>query len=255
MPTMFLQTGPATQTARATADAVSRQLVQAFECGGECFIQTPLMYPGGSTVVVSISVSGDHLFLSDFGLGFQEAELIGANRHYTRIAPKVGERYGVHFDHHAFFVAEVSRSQAAGAVMALANASKETVDWAALRYAEKRERDQADALIDRLLRVFNQRHVHRDAEVRGASSHPWHPTALVERGERRIIFNQVRPAAPSVYATVSMFHDIARMSDPMPRVAVAPKKRDLGDYETLLAQAGAVTDLETNDDTFVRIAA
>ena len=243
------------QSARETADAIARQLAAAFEAGGECFVRTPLMYPGGSNVVVHLAGRGDRLFVSDFGAGFEEAELIGADRYYTRIAPKVADRYGVRFDHHSFFVAEVRRSQATGAVMALANASKEALDLAALRYAEKQDHDRADALLERLTRVFREPCVHRDAEMRGASSYPWHPTALVEHSNRRLVFHHVKPAAPSVYATVSMFHDIARVSEAPPRVAVADDKGELGAYVTLLSQAGSVMDLSANDDAFTKLAA
>jgi hypothetical protein len=245
--TSALQPSPA-------VDDIAHQLAMTFEAGGDTFIRTPLMYVGGSAVVVHMAATGDGYLISDIGQGFQEAELLGAEKSYPRNARKIAYRYGISFDQHALFVPKVSPRQAVGATIAVANSSKEAVDISALRLAERRDSAATDQLLDRLSHVFSRKNVHRDAEVKGASSHAWRPTALVEHGSQRLIFNTVNANAQSVYATVSMFHDIARVSEPPERVAVANDKVSLGEFVNLLGQAGRVTDLKASDETFRKVA-
>jgi hypothetical protein len=95
------------------------------------------MYPSGTTVVVRIEQGENKFFVSDFGLGFQEAELMGADLLYARHAHPIAETNGVRFDNQAFFILEASRDQLPGAVVTIANCSHEATVRAADTLAEK----------------------------------------------------------------------------------------------------------------------
>src|ERR1700730_15333242 len=90
---------------------VARQLVATEHDLGGAFIRMPLLYPSGSTVVVRVAQGDGRYFVSDYGLGHQEAGLQGAAPLFMRHARPIADAAAVGFDNQAFFIIEASREQ------------------------------------------------------------------------------------------------------------------------------------------------
>jgi len=152
-------------------DAVAKEIVTTEHFGSASLIKVPLMYPSGATAVVQITHAKDRFFVTDMGMGHQEAEMIGASILYNNRAKPLAEHFGIRFDNQAFFVAEASRDQLASAVTIVANCSTEAASMSALKAAERRFEEDSDILYRRLVRVFDKAEIVRDAEFVGSSTH------------------------------------------------------------------------------------
>lgn len=87
-------------------------------------VATDADYPNGTSVVVRVLDGYPNFLVSDMGLGYEEAEMMGASSIYMRNARSIAEAAGVRFDNQAFFVLEASREQLAGAIVTIANRSQ-----------------------------------------------------------------------------------------------------------------------------------
>lgn len=237
------------------AEQVARGLVSASIKGEEAYIRTPLMYPGGSMVLVMIAEAArDRYLVSDMGQAQSEADLMCAVPTFARVAPRVAERNGVSFDHHAFFVLEVAKEQLVGAVATIAGCSQEAVQITALRIAEKRQSDAAERLYDRLANLFTPARVARDAEILGASNTPWHVSALVRADGRSAAYDPVTHHPGSIAAAVTKFFDLAQLDDPPARIAVVRNKQALGTRLNVITGAAHVVEDSVSDATLERLA-
>ena len=242
-------------------EAVARELVTVDHRGDGSFISTPLIYPSGGNVVVRVEDIGrDEYFVSDYGLGFSECDMMGASAQFRSQAPSIAEKAGVGFDSNAFFVARVTRNQLVGATATIANCSHEAVAMAALKLAEKRFSDDAETLHRRLVSLFSEKHVAKNVEITGASQTRWHVANVVRLAgdgapEHVTIFEPVTRHHVSIAAAVTKFHDIARLDQPPRRVAVVAKKADFGTYLSVLSQAADVVARDVSDNTIRRLAA
>jgi len=237
-------------------DAVSRELITVEHNPAGDFIKTPLTYPGGSSVVIQVGEIERGFFVSDYGMGSDEAELMGANRAaFAKYAHAIAEATGVRFDNHSFFCMEASREQLAGAITIVANASQAAVIHTAFRLADKAE--QTDAMLfDRLRLAFRNRkaQVLRSPKIIGYSSTPWHVDALVSTRNQQTIFEAVGKHPASIAAATTKFHDIARKENAPTRIAVVHSKRELGTYLGVLSQAATVIEDSTPDKSLVQLA-
>jgi hypothetical protein len=242
---------------RAVVDELMRELVSADHRPEASFIQTPLLYPSGATVVVRVDEHASEFFVSDMGLGYQEADMMGASLTYARHARHIADSAGVRFDEHAFFTLQVARDQLAGAVMTIANCSLEATTVAAYRLAERKTADEADLLYQWLITIFEPNSVVRNAEVVGASSTRWPVSSIVRGVGRRhaTIFEPVTSHHASVAAVTTKFHDIARLDNPPNRVAVVRSKEEMGTYLSVVAQAADVITRDAPSQTLVKLAA
>ena len=127
-------------------DAVAKQIVSTEHFRNGSIIRTPLMYPSGASVVVQITQHQERFFVTDMGIGSQEADMFGGSNYYNRSAAALAEHYGIRFDNQAFFVAEAAREQLAGATTVVANCSSEATAIAAFRSADRVFEEQADIL-------------------------------------------------------------------------------------------------------------
>ena len=237
-------------------DAVSRELVTAEHRSGASYINTPLLYPSGATVVVRIDEGEKEFFVSDMGFGFREADLIGGSRIYSRHAKLIASANGVGFDDHSFFVLRASRAQLAGAVIAVANCSLLAAVRVAERLAREKEIDAAEVLVERLVHVFKSENVTRHAEVHGASSTPWEVTALVRAfgSAPPTIFEPVANHRTSIAAVATKFNDLSRLEKPPHLVSVVRDKEAFGTLLGVLSQAGHVINDNVPDRTLLRLA-
>jgi hypothetical protein len=238
-------------------DAVAREIVATDHRVGSSFIRTPLMYAGGATVVVRIEQGDNRFFVSDIGLGFQEAELMGAGSMYAKPARVIAEEAGVRFDNQAFFVLEASREQLPGAVVTIANCSQQAVMRAADALAEKTFEDRKTRLYDRLVGVFEAKAVKKNVEIVGASTQRWSVATVVALpGHRPTIFEPVTKHPNSIANASMKFGDIALLKKDAPhRVAVVHNKSELGKLLTILSRSADVIDDNETNDRIRRLAA
>ncbi|MEJ0042469.1 MAG: hypothetical protein WDM81_09740 [Rhizomicrobium sp.] len=223
---------------------------------GKNFIRTPLSYPGGNSVVVQVGESERDFFVSDFGMGLEEAELMGATPStFSRYANAIAESTGTRFDNHSFFIMEASREQLAGAIVAVANASQAAVMHTAFRMADRT--GQTDGMLFARLEVaFKGREakVIRDPQIIGHSSTPWRVDALVRTGRHQSIFESVSKHPASIAAASTKFHDIALNDNAPRRFAVVRSKLELGTYLNVLSQAASVIEETIANETIVKLA-
>jgi hypothetical protein len=243
-------------TFRSAIEDIARQIIVAdVRSGEEAFVRTPMLYPSGSTAIVRITAAGDDFFVTDFGAGYDEADMMGGSATFSRNAPLVAERAGIGFDHRAFFVLRATREQLPGAVISVANCSLEAVSVTAFKLAERKYIDDSEALYERLVRIFTPKAVARDASIVGASTTQWHVAVLVKGEHRPTIFEPVSNHHSSIFAASTKFHDIAEIEDAPARVAVVRKKAEFKTYLAVLSQAANVIERDASDETILRLAA
>jgi hypothetical protein len=236
-------------------DDVAREIVATEHRTGGSFIRTPLLYPGGSTVVVRIEDGTDRFFVSDFGLGFQEADLMGASLMYARNAHPIAEAAGVRFDNQAFSVLEASKEQLPGAVVTIANCSQEATIRAADALAERTFEDSKARLYERLVKVFSPKIVTKNAEVTGASNQKWRVATIVNvPRERPTIFEPVTKHPNSVAAASMKFGDIALREGAPARVAVVHKGGEFGPLLTVLSRSASIIEDDAPSERIRKIA-
>jgi hypothetical protein len=221
-------------------DNVAHQLVATEHRVGGSFVRTPLLYPGGANVVVRIEEGSNKFFVSDFGLGFQEAELMGAGLMYARNAKPIADAAGVRFDNQAFFVLEASKEQLTGAVVTVANCSLEATMRAADALAEKTFEDSKILLFERLVSVFSPKAVAKNVEVVGASNQKWKVSTIVILPDQSTLFEPVTKHPNSVAAASMKFGDIALREAAPARVAVIHKGAEFGPLLTVLSRSASI---------------
>ena len=237
-------------------ESVAKQLVTIEQRRDGAFISMPLTYPSGSMAVVRVDVLGPEChFVTDMGNGYLEAEMLGATLIYARAARPIADHAGLHFDHHAFSVADVSRAQLPGAIVTIANASQQAAAIAAYKQSEKKFAEDAEFLYERLVKVFNVLHVNKHVEIVGASNTSWHVANVVRIQRKVTVFEPVSKHPNSVTTATTKFHDLARLDDPPGRVAVVESKEGLGTFLGVLAQAASVITRDVPDNTLRRLAA
>lgn len=238
-------------------EQVARKLISVKLAGREAFIQTPLRYPSGSSSVIRISDEGGSFFVSDYGLGFDEAEMMGASQQlYFRQASAIAMKANVQFDQHAFFIVQVDKERLPGAVIAVANCSLEAVQLTAFKLAERKTNDANEKLYTRLANVFKGRRVvvSKNVPIIGASNHEWHVATMVQADGRKTAFEAVG-THPNSYATAVMkFGDIARLNSPPRTVAVVQNKMALGDYIGVLSPVANIVEDSLEDSQFIKLA-
>ena len=234
--------------------SVARALADVRHEQNASYINLPVLYPSGSMVVARIDPHQDGRFLvSDMGLGFQEADLMGAGKLFTHSAPAVAVRAGIHFDLQTFSLS-VRKEQLVGAVSVIAACSQEAVQLASFRLDERKKADAADRLCERLYRLFTPAKVERSATVLGASNTPWTVTALVHADGHKAVYEPVSEHANSVASALTKFVDLAQLEESPARIAVVRSKQALGTRLSLIATAANVVEESVSDQTMERLA-
>jgi hypothetical protein len=224
---------------------VRREAARLIACrsdGQSVYVTTPLVFPSGAHVVVRVDPYSDSFFVSDFGAGYQEAEIAGIGVGFRRVARSVAERAGVRFDGNAIFELEINREQIAGAITAIANASQEAVLEATLKSAEKAKIDLNAVLHERIVKIYSPRFVARDVQVLGASNTAWHISTMVKIDGAMTGFEAVTKHHNSVVQAAVKFGDIARKDNPPARIAVVEHKESLGTLLGVLSQNAKVVE-------------
>jgi hypothetical protein len=239
----------------ALVNEVARELVAVEHRAGGSFVRVPLLYPGGTTVVVRIQEGANSFFVTDAGLGYQEAELMGAGPLYARHARVIGDAAGVRFDNQAFFVLETSRDQLPGAVTTVANCSQEATMRSADALAEQTFEDGKTRLYERLVSVFTTKFVAKNVEVVGASNQRWRVAAIVTPSEgHQTVFEPVTKHSNSVASVTMKFGDIALRENAPARVAVVHNRADFGPLLTVLSRSASVIEDDAPIESLRRLA-
>ena len=239
---------------QAIIEDVARKIVATSHAKDDSFITTPLLYPSGSSVVVQVYGTYPRYFITDLGLGHEEAEMMGAESIYMRQAQPIALAAGVRFDNQAFFVLEATEAQLPGAVVTVANCSQEAVNLTLYRQSEQRDPAAANLLIERLIKIFEQTTVTIGADVTGASQTKWKVAALVHAARRSTIFEPVNKHPTSIVYAATKFHDFARLEKAPGRVAIVKSKQELGTYLGVLSQAADVIEDSSPDQTIRELA-
>jgi hypothetical protein len=241
--------GAASDTILARAvESAMRDIVSAAHRPEGSYVRTPLFYPNGTTVVVRVSGGPGHnntdgnYFVTDFGLGFTEAEMMGFERTYVRQARAVALAAGVGFDEHAFFAVEVPQDRISGAIATVANCSAEAVAVTAFKASERAHADAAEYLIEKLEKTFGIARVTKNGKVLGASNHEWEMTATVADGRRQSVFEVATKHANSIASVATKMNDIARLEHAPRRIVMVHNKADFGTYLNVLGQTASVVE-------------
>lgn len=242
-----------TKTFHEVVQSAAARLVTHEVIAGGHYVTLPLIYASGSYVVIRIERAEGTFLVSDFGAGFEEAQLIGGEAIYRKVARAVAETHGIDFDDHSLLRVQVGADQLPGALATVANASQEAVGITALRVSERRHQDDSARLHDRLGRVFGKGSIARDAHVLGASNTEWLVSSLVTIGDRQVAFEPVSKHPNSIVHAAAKFSDIARLPRAPGRVAVVSDKKALGTYLGVLSHSADVIEARVGDETYRRL--
>ncbi len=243
-----------TEVARI-AEEVARCMAQSISNGAGTFIRTPVLYPSGSSVVVHLDGSRDRFFVSDYGYGYAEADMMGAPASYVRTARDLAERTGIGFDARSFFVAEATRDELVGTVAAIADCSQRAVTETAFRLEAKKTEEDKEEVISRLLDVFGRQKVELHPDVVGASSIAWPVLARVNGLSGPVIFDYSKANRRSAANIAAKNHDIARLERAPKRIVAVRSKPDMDGLVALLAQSASVIEIGVPSETYRSLAA
>lgn len=236
-------------------DQAVRDLVSSEHAPFGSLVNTPLMFPSGGSVVIQVTGSNDSYFVSDMGLAFNEAEMMGASpRLFHDQAMPIAEESGISFDAQSFFVVRATSRQLIGAIKAVANSALHAVHAVSFKLASKQHEDRIN-IFERLVSIFGQNSVEQDAKIAGVSTHLWPVRARVETDGKVSLFETASKSHLSVVNVAAKFHDIARLDDAPTRITVVRSKKSLGNYISVLSQASNVVETTISDERIVRLAA
>ncbi len=238
----------------ATVEAAARSLLLIRHDGEISRVALPIFYPSGAAATVEVTQNGAKFLISDAGLAYREAELIGAENLFNRNAAPVAEQFGIDAGKRGFAVS-ASAEQLAGAMADVAAASVQVAHRICERVAQRSEAAITAHLYERLVAVFGAKKVVPEAEIAGASSHRWRISALVHVGGKDMAFEAVSNHHSSVYSSATMFHDLSLLERRPVPVAVVKDKASFGAYLGILSQAANVIEETASDIALTRLAA
>lgn len=242
---------PNTDRMSTLADKIARSLAYAQERNGQYQIVTPLLYPGGGCVVVRIAQSENGYFVSDYGAARREADLLGGNRIFTRLAKEQAKKHGVSFDSDQVFDIEVPDYALVTATIAVANASKAAVDMTQSALTEQKVELQKDMLLKRIFQTFDRSDIEIDGEYSGRSEN-WRFDAVVQAGTP-ILFQTVTANQNSVNSAISRFLDVKDAGDELTvRVAVPARIKDTP-HLSLLARTARILPADATEEAFISL--
>ncbi len=254
--TGFIAAPPTSPDLGQIATEIGRGLASTEIFGGRAYIRTPMLLPSGSSLVIVVEQENAERFrITDLGQGHDEAETLGFGRMYRRQAEEVARLQGLVATHGTLWLSDLGRDELLGATMALASGVLRAVERAIVRAGDRRPQNAADRLLTRLHRLFPNRQVRGDVEVRGVSTHAWQVDAAVETERGLALFDVVSPAPVSVAFAVAKFHDIALLENAPARIVVVRRKDAFGDLLPVVAQAAKVVQEDASDETYERLAA
>lgn len=234
--------------------AVERLVSVRHEPSGS-FINTSSMYPSGGAVVVWVRREPPHFVVSDYGFGFSECAIMGADRRqFMHRAAPVAETSGVTITNDGAFEVMVSEGQLTGAIKAIAACSQEVAQRFAYRIFQRQKADVGELVYDKLKHLYGEPALAKDYDFLGASQSHWRIDVAVRVDGQVALFDTVTPWAQSVAFTLAKFGDIRLLENAPPRTAVLAAKTGYGSWMTALAQTGSILQAAANDDAYRKAA-
>ncbi len=235
---------------KAALDAI----ISVRDTGEETLVTVPSFYPSGAVVTITVSQTRFGYRVTDSGLAYREADLVGANHLFSRSATAVAEQFGVDLANRIFST-NAHTDQLAAAIADIAACSVQVAHKIVERVALRNEADIEAHLYRRLVGLFGVEKVSKEADISGASSHRWRVSALVILEGKKLAFEAVSNHHSSVYSTATMFHDLSLLEDRPIGIAVVRDKRAMGDYLSILSQAANVIQDNISDDAIAGLIA
>ena len=209
-------------------DALENALLQVVESGETSRVSTTTLLPSGAMASVVVRPTGNGTFLvSDDGAGRTDmltlghAGLTGSDR---RRGDSIANRLGLIFDGTGFAVREVTADQLAGAIVFVAEATR---DWAsvAVDNAVKRSRiDMSKRVEDRIRAIAPNARITRESEVTGASAKRHKFDLVMELGQdRKAVFEFVSPNSNSLSAAHLKLFDVRNAHGDWPREVITER--------------------------------
>lgn len=236
-----------------TVRAAMASLQQLSAAGGRVMLTVPVQYPSGSMAVIEIEANGSNCWLSDMGMGLYEAEYVSAEKSFLRAAKNAAKHFGVGFDGHAIFALEVPLDRVAGGVVAVANASARAAIEAVQLEAAKRVESKCAEVFERLVKIFPDARVERDAEIRGDHA-TWDAHNVVRLPNRTALFEPMGHHAQSVSAKFQMMSDLKRLPNLSLNVVVE-NPDGLDDRGRMIDAVATIIRADAPDNTFRKLAA
>lgn len=225
------------------------------EAGSRALVSVPVQYPSGALSVVELERQGKTWWISDMGHGLQEAEFVSAGGGFSRAAKDMAKAFGVKFDGHAVFALMVPDEHLDAGIVAVSNASVRATIEAIRSETEKRNETKADAVFDRLTKIFRDAEVTRKAEIAGEHA-LWeaHNVVRFRSNSRTAIFELMTPHPQSVSAKFLMFSDLKRMPN-LSLNAVVSNPDHLDSKGRMIDEVAHIIRFDATDDAYRRLAA
>jgi hypothetical protein len=213
-------------------------------------LDVPVTYPSGSAVVVEIERNGDKVWVADMGVGFVEAEMMGARDSYQHLARAKAAEFGVSFDGDAMFVLWAALDRLEAAVVCVANASAQAAADAVRQASEVQSRRQADEVFERVKRAFGNSVVARSIDIAGKRT-TWEAHNVVEfPNARRAVFEPMTKNAISVSSKFLMFSDLRDADLPMSLNVVVQDIKSLDAKAQMVGDVANIIELDASDEVF-----
>ena len=166
-------------------------LMRVSSWGNAYLISVPLVYPSGTTVGVKVTPHQGAYTVSDFGLGWREAEGYEAQRSFGSHAGRIKDQVGVEYNGNHEFQMRATERQLTSAIRRVAYASHRAAVKAFHSLPEACEQEIGAALFQRLRDTFGKDNVAGDLKLAGASNIEWGFAAQVLQGKRRVVFDVI----------------------------------------------------------------
>lgn len=235
-------------------DRAVERLVRATEVADGFLVSLPMVYPTGTAIGVRIEPAQGGFYVSDFSMGYREAEDFGAERSFQYHIKKLIEGGPVEFTTGKQVRVRATEGQLKGAIIKVASLSRDAAIKAYDNANEWDDEELAADLFQRLSTVFGSEHVVARALKTGASNVQWKFAAKVSVEGREILFDAVSPHHTSVFSAVSKFNDVLRDDEDIDTVAVVDSKKAMGKWLPLLSQAANVIEDDVSEDVLRHLA-
>lgn len=223
--------------------------------GERILIDTPVMLATGTCVVVAVERTAASRWLcSDLGLTHAESSFMGLAGCCERHLRETADELGLSVDRTSWALLTIveAEQQLVGAIACVANGARRAFDRAFEARAARPDTKRIERLAERLRRLIRGIEIEPSVEVVGASNHRWQVDARIRRDGRQLLLELVTPHPNSVAATVTKFHDIARLPDAPGRTAVVPNREAMGTLLGVLSQAANVVEETAPDRAWQR---
>lgn len=230
------------------------KLVRVSKVSDAFLVSLPMFYPTGTAVGIRIEPAQGGFYVSDFAMGYRESEDFGAERSFRYHIQKLIEGGSVEFTTGKQVRLRASEAQLKGAIIKVANLSRDAALKAYENAAEWDNEELAADLFQRLSTVFGANHVIARAQKLGASNVEWKFAAKVNVEGRELLFDAVSPHHNSVFSAVSKFNDVLLEDSELEAIAVVDSKSAMGKWLPLLSQAAIVIEGDVSEKVLRHLA-